>query len=157
MHRSIVTLSVIVAVAFAYAIAAEQGPATQTAPLEYKTGQSWRQTGDGPTITILKVDDLPKIGRVVHVRVDNISVPACAGIHLTKTIDHIALTEKMMRKSVTNLLRENTDLPDSYFEGYRKWQKQTKPQIVKDMTISDIVRRNFDLPLICNFLPSKTA
>lgn len=90
-------------------------------------------------------------------RVENIPVPGCAGIHLTNSIDHIALTEKMMRKSANDLLRENTDLPDAYFEGYREWQKQKKPQIGRDMTIADVLRRNADLPLICNFLSAKTA
>jgi hypothetical protein len=100
---------------------------------------------------------LPKIGRVIHGRVENIPVPGCAGIHLTNSIDHIALTEKMMRKSTNDLLRENTDLPDAYFEGYREWQKQKKPQIGREMTIADVPRRNADLPLICNLLPAKTA
>jgi hypothetical protein len=148
----------IVTVALAATLTAAQGPAAQPVPVEYKAGQSWRYaTGDSPTITILKVEDLPKIGRVIHVRVDNIPVPGCAGIHLTNSIDHIALTEKMMRKSANDLLRENTDLPDAYFEGYREWQKQKKPQIVKDITIADVLRRNADLPLICNFLPATTA
>jgi hypothetical protein len=156
MRRFIKSFNVLVTVAFAAALTAAQGPAVRPVHVEYKAGQSWRYaTGDGPTITVLKVEDLPKIGRVIHVRVDNIPVPGCAGIHLTNSIDHIALTEKMMRKSVNDLLRENADLPDSYFEGYREWQKQKKPRIVKDMTITDVVRRNADLPLICNFLPAK--
>jgi hypothetical protein len=113
--------------------------------------------GDGATITVLKVEDLPKIGRVIHVRADNIPVPGCAGIHLTNSINHIAVTDKMMGKSVNDLLREKADLPDSYFEGYREWPKLKRPQIVKDMTIADVVRRNADLPLICNFLPAKTT
>jgi hypothetical protein len=158
MHRSIQTLAAPVTLAFACTVARAQGPAAQPPRVEYKAGQSWRYaSGDGPTITVLKVEDLPRIGRVIHVRVDNISVPACAGIHLTKTIEHIALTEKMMRRSVSDLLRENADLPDSYFEAYREWQKQKKPEIVKNATIEDVVRRNVDLPLICNFLPSQTA
>ncbi len=158
MHRSIQSLNIALFLAFAAALAAAQAPAAQPALAQYKAGQSWRYaTGDGPTITVLKVEDLPRIGRVIHVRVDNIPVPGCAGIHLTNSIDHIALTEKMMRKSVHDLLRENADLPDSYFEGYREWQKQKKPQIVKDITIADVVRRNADLPLICNFLPAKTT
>jgi hypothetical protein len=157
MHRSIGTLSVIVAVTFASAMAVAQGPATPPTPVEYKAGQLWRYTGDGLTITILKVEDLPKIGRVIHVRVDNITVPGCAGIRLTKTVDHIAVTEKMMRKSGGDLVRENTDLPDSYFEGYREWQKQKRPLIVKNMTIAELVRRNVDLPLICNLFPAKTT
>ena len=76
---------------------------------------------------------------------------------MSKAIDHLALTAKMMRKSVSDLLRENVDLPDSYFEGYREWQKQKKPEIMKNATIEDVVKRNVDVPLICNFLPGKTA
>ena len=158
MRRSVQSFNVLVTVALAAALATAQAPAAQPALSQYKAGQSWRYaTGNGPTITVLKVEDLPKIGRVIHVRVDDILVPGCAGIHLTNSIDHIALTEKMMRKSVSDLLREKANLPDSYFEGYREWQKQKKPQIVKDMTIADVVRRNSDLPLICNFLPAKTS
>ena len=53
--------------------------------VEYKAGQSWRYaSGNGPIITVLKVEDLPKIGRVIHVRVDDIPVPVCAGIQLTR-------------------------------------------------------------------------
>jgi hypothetical protein len=158
MHRSIQILSVALILGFAASLAAAQVPAGQPALAQYNAGQSWRYaSSDGSTITVLKVEDLPKVGRVIHVRVDNIAVPGCAGVRLTHSIDHIALTEKMMRKSVNDLLRENTDLPESYFDGYREWQKQKKPQIVKDMTIADVVKRNGDLPLICNFLPAKTT
>jgi len=147
---------VVVAVAFASVTTLAQRPEAQPSRVEYRAGQSWRYAGDGPTITILKVEDLHKIGRVIHVRVDNIPVPGCAGIHLTKTIDHLALTEKVMRKSVNDLLRENADLPDSYFDGYREWQKQKKPEIDRNATIADVVRKDVDLPLICNFLPAET-
>ena len=158
MHRSIQALSVIVTVTLASTLIAAQVAAPQPVPVEYKAGQSWRYaSGNGPIITVLKVEDLPKIGRVIHVRVDDIPVPACAGIKLTNSIEHIAVTEKMMRKSVHDLLLEDTDLPDSFFEGFREWQKQKKPQIVKDKTISEVVRTKVDVPLICNFLPGKTA
>jgi len=158
MHRSIQALTVVVALTLASSLIAAQAAAPQPAHVEYKAGQSWRYaSGNGPIITVLKVEDLAKIGRVIHVRVDDVPVPGCAGIHLTNSIDHIAVTEKMMGKSVHDLLREDADLPDSYFEGYREWQKQKKPQIVKDKTISDVIKMKVDVPLICNFLPSKTA
>src|SRR5258708_888931 len=158
MRRSIRVLTAVVTVTLASCLIAAQSAPPQPVPVEYKTWQSWRNANsNGPIITVLKVEDLPKIGRVIHVRVDDIPVPGCAGIHLTNSIDHIAVTEKMMRKSVHDLLRLDTDLPDSYFEGYREWQKQKKPQIMKDKTISDVIRMKADAPLICNFLPSKTA
>ena len=158
MHHSVRSLNIPLFLAFVVALATAQAPAAKPTLAPFSAGQMWRYgTGGGPTITVLKVEELPKVGRVIHVRVDNIPVPGCAGIHLTNSIDHIALTEKMMRKSVNDLLRENTELPDSYFEGYREWQNQKKPQIVKDRTIADEVRRKADLPLICNFLPANTT
>lgn len=130
---------------------------TGSAPIEYKAGQVWRVTGGDEIITVLKVEDLPKLGHVIHVRVSNIHVPACTGLHLTRDIDHIATNEKMLRKSTSTLMRENEQLPDSYLDGYRLWQAQSKPKVVKDTPISDIIRKTGDYPLICNFLPAETA
>ena len=134
-----------------------QDSAEKRDQIEYKRGQVWQFVGGEATITVLKVDDQSKFGRVIHVRVDNVPVPACAGLHLTRTIEHVALTEKMMRMSSVRLVRENADLPDSYFEGYRLWQKRKKPEVLKNETMTDVIRRNADVPLICNFLPAKTA
>ena len=39
----------------------------QTKKLELKSGQVWK-TASGETVIILKIEDLPKIGRVIHVR-----------------------------------------------------------------------------------------
>jgi hypothetical protein len=93
--------------------------------IEYRPGQVW-ETGFGPIVTILKVEELPKVGMVVHVRIDNVPVQNCRGFHLTRTIEHMALAEKMMRQGATNLIKDNVDLPDSYFDAYRKWEKQKR-------------------------------
>lgn len=106
-------------------------------PAEYKAGQVWQLSGGDETVTLLKVEDLHKIGRVVHVRVDKVS-EGCQGIHLTTSIDHIVLTEKMMRKSPATLLQEKTDLPDSCFDAYRVWQKQKKVYVREDQTVWDV-------------------
>ena len=147
----------VVAIAAFSVLAAAQGSADKNAPIDYKAGQVWRYAGGDVTITVLKVDDLPKIGRVIHVRIDNVPVQACAGIHLTRTIEHIALTEKMMRKSSGDLAKDNAELPDSYLDGYRQWQEHKKPEVLKSQTVADVIRRTNDLPLIRNFLPAKTA
>jgi len=52
----------------------------------------------GPTVTILEVEDVPKVGKVVHVRIDNVPVSSCGSIQLTTTIEHMALAEKVMRQ-----------------------------------------------------------
>ena len=59
----------------------------------------------------------------------------------------------MMRKSSADLILENRDFPDAYFEGYRAWQKPKKPEILNRQTVTDIIRRTIELPLISNFLP----
>ena len=91
--------------------------------VEYKAGQVWK-TPFGPTVTILKVEELPKLGKVVHVRVDKVPDGSCGSVQLTKSIEHLALTEKMLRKSALDLVNENTDLPDSYLDGYREWENR---------------------------------
>lgn len=149
MRRSV---SCIVVVLAAVVTALAQAPAGKDL-LEYKAGQVWSSV-DGETITVLKVDDVHRIGRVIHIRVDSVPVPACQGIHLTRSIDHIALTEKMMRKSSAALIEETIELPDAYFDAYRAWHKRKNPIILKDQTVADEIRRTFEMPLICNFLPA---
>jgi hypothetical protein len=124
--------------------------------IEYKPGQVWK-TGFGPIVTVLKVEALPKVGRVVHVRVDNVPVQNCGGFHLTRTIEHMALAEKVMRKGSTALIKDNVDLPDSFFEAYRKWEKQKKREVIKE-PMQEAVHRSSEPfgPIICNFLPSQT-
>jgi hypothetical protein len=140
-------------IAAAVSTASAQAPGGKDNP-DYKAGQVWLSVG-GETITVLKVDDARRFGHVIHIRVDNVPVPACQGIHLTRTIDHIALTETMMRKSSAAPIEETTELPDDeYFDAYRAWQKQKSPIILKDQTVADAIRRTLEMPLICNFVPT---
>jgi hypothetical protein len=124
--------------------------------IEYKPGQVW-ETGFGPMVTILKVEELPKVGRVVHVRIDDVPVQNCGGFHLMRTIEHMALAEKVMRKGATNLIKDKVDLPDSYFEAYRKWEEQKKREVIKVPIQEAVFRSGEPLgPIICNFVPSQT-
>jgi hypothetical protein len=93
----------------------------------------------------------------VHVRVDNVPVQSCGGFNLTTTIEHMALSEKMMRKSMIDLVKNNVDLPDSYFDAYRKWEKQKKRELIK-VPIQEAIRsvKTLPGPMICNFLPTQT-
>jgi hypothetical protein len=122
---------------------------------EYKIGQVW--TADrGITVTILAVEDIRKVGKVVHVRIDRIPVQTCGDIHLIRTIEHLALTEKVMRKSGLDLLKDNVDLPESYLDAYRKWEEQKKHDIVKVPIQKAILASGSVMgPMICNFVPSQ--
>ena len=130
-------------------------PEGQNALNEYKPGQVWT-IGHDITVTILAVEDVRRVGKVVHVRVDKIPLQSCGEIHLTRTIEHLALTEKMMRKSGLDLLKENGDLPESSVEAYRKWQEQKKREVFKVpiqkaiLTVGDVPG-----PMICNLVPTR--
>lgn len=126
-------------------------------PIEYKAGQVWQLAGGEEVITVLKVEGLRKVGRVIHVRIDKVPVQACQGLRLTSTIDHVALTEKMMQKSALRLVYDNAELPDAYFHAYREWQKQKKPYVRKDQTVWDVIRTTPLMAPICNFLPAEAS
>jgi hypothetical protein len=72
-------------------------------------------------------------------------------------IEHIALTEKMMRKSELVLSKDSMVLPESSIDAYRKWEEQKKRQIFK-VPIQKAILTEGDVmgPMICNFVPSQT-
>ena len=131
---------------------------TSTKNTGYKVGQDWAMDKD-VTVTILAIENIKKLGRVIHVRVDNIPEQSCGGFHLARTVEHLAVTEKMMLKSNLVLSKENLDLPQSSLEAYRKWlgEKKGKREIV-EIPLSAWIRSEMYLPglMICNFLPSQT-
>lgn len=122
----------------------------------YKLGQVWTMK-QGSTVTILAIEDVPKVGRVVHVRVDNIPWQSCGDVHVTRTLEHIAVVDQVLLASGLTFSKENVDLPQSSIEAYRKWQgqKQKKRQIEKIPLPYLIASQGYG-PMICNILPSQT-
>jgi hypothetical protein len=94
---------------------AQVGPTSTAAP-GYKAGQVWKyKTASGvddSTLVILKVDTDEK-SNLIHIRIDGIPLPSCGGLRLTTSIEHLAVTEKALRKSTTQLLKDNVPLPDN--------------------------------------------
>ena len=115
-------------------------PSSKT--MEYKSGQVWK-TSRGTTVTILAVEDVRRIGKVVHVRIDNIPLQSCGDVHLTRAIADLAFTEKMMRKSQLDLSKNDADLPESSIDAYRDWQSQKNHPIEK-VPLQDAIRRPSD-------------
>jgi hypothetical protein len=74
---------------------AQSQPDSSPKTVEYKSGQVWT-ISQGITVKILAVEDVHRVGNVVYVRIDKIPLQSCGDIHLTRTIEHLALTEKMM-------------------------------------------------------------
>ena len=63
---------------------------------------------------------------------------------------HLAFREKMLRGGLVDLVKENADLPDSYFEEYRKWESQQNHLLLK-VPIQQVIRNaGLPGPIICN-------
>jgi hypothetical protein len=124
--------------------------------VDYKPGQVWTMD-HGIIVTILGTEDIRKVGKVVHVRVDKIPWQGCGEIHLTRAIEHLAVTEKMMLKSGLVLSKDNVDLPESSVAAYREWEGQKKHEIAK-VPLQKAILGQGDMmgPMICNFIPNQT-
>jgi len=112
------------------AMAQSQQDNSNPKTVEYQPGQLW-VTDQGITVTILAIQDVHKGGRVVHVRVDKIPFQSCGDVHLTRTIEHLALTDKVLRKSGLALSKDKVALPESSIDAYRRWEEQKKQEIIK--------------------------
>jgi propanediol utilization protein len=111
----------------------------------------------GITVTILAIEDVRRVGTVVHVRVDKIPWQRCGDVQLTRAIEHLAVTKDMMLKSGLVLSRDNVDLPESSIEAYRKWEGQKKHAVAKVPLKKAIFDEGaISGPMICNFVPSQT-
>jgi hypothetical protein len=120
--------------------------------VEYGPGQLWVMDR-GITVTILTVEDVQKVGKVVHVRVDKIPSGTCGDVHLAGAIEHLAITEQMMLKSDL-VLSKNVDLPESSIEAYRKWEGEKK-QEVATVPLQKAISGGGERA-ICNLVPRRT-
>jgi len=136
-------------------IASQTQPPGPTPP-GYQSGQVWTLNHD-VTVTVLAVEDVRKIGRVVHIRIDNIPWQSCGDVHLTRSIEHVAITEKMLLKSGLTLSKEAVGLPESSIDAYRGWQARKKREIAKTPLHEILFPYPFAVGgMICNFIPAQT-
>ncbi|HEV8199265.1 MAG TPA: hypothetical protein VGS03_04525 [Candidatus Polarisedimenticolia bacterium] len=102
-------------------------PAPEVPAHELAVGQVWnyhtRDVDQGSTLTICKLEDLPKAGSVVHV--------SLAGLHLknprapggyTGEVPHAPFTRAAIERSITTLHGQGSP-PQGFEAGYRAWQE----------------------------------
>jgi hypothetical protein len=127
--------------------------ASTTAP-EYKAGQVWKYktaaSVDDSVLIILKVETGGKKDNLVHIRIDGMPLPSCGGFHLTTSIEHLAVTEKALRKTTTQLLKESVALPDNYFIAYNEWRSNRHREVIQ-RPLSEVVLPAPPGMLICNW------
>ncbi|MDA7858193.1 hypothetical protein N9B31_03660 [Mariniblastus sp.] len=93
---------------------------------QFSVGQIWtyttRDCETDSRMTIVRLDEDPDFGTIVHVFVSGVSIPntqAPGGI--TTFIAHLPYSEEALEKCVLQLDGESTELPD-YEEAYQLWR-----------------------------------
>ena len=69
---------------------------------------------------MLKVEALPKVGTIIHVRVDHIRLRNCTGGPEPDNFQHMPFTRDAMERSITKLEKDGVDIPD--LGGYEQWR-----------------------------------
>jgi hypothetical protein len=98
----------------------------QTTDEKFRIGDVWEyQTRKGEErsrITILRVDDSPELGTIVHVAVDKIHFANCHGGPEPDSVPHMPFARKALDGSVVKKEASGQALPN-YEEGYREWRE----------------------------------
>jgi hypothetical protein len=93
---------------------------------KFHPGQVWayktRHGEEASFLTILKVESLPRIGTIIHVRVDKVRLRNCTGGPEPDKFEHMPFTRDAIELSVTKLITETSEIPD-YKDGYDEWRK----------------------------------
>jgi len=84
---------------------------------EYKT----RQNEKSSTLTILKVESLPKLGTIIHIRVDKIRLRNCTGGPEPNKFEHMPFSREAIERSIRKMVREGK-VPN-FQDGYDEWLK----------------------------------
>lgn len=85
---------------------------------EYKT----RKGEEHSRITILRIDESPELGTIVHVGVDNVRLANCHPGPEPDSVPHMPFARKALEDSVLKKVASDQPLPD-YREGYREWRE----------------------------------
>ena len=94
---------------------------------DFAAGQVWkynhRAGEDNSRITIVKVEEEPDYGEVVHVYISDLAIPnESAPDGITNFICHMPFVAGAVASSVTELESDSTAMPD-FEEGYQLWRE----------------------------------
>ena len=94
---------------------------------KYKVGQKWsysaRPGEEKSYLIIVKIDNDPKLGRIVHIALHGVKIKNPRSPDgLSTDVNHMPFLEAAIEKSGLKLLKEKVDLPD-FEEGYGLWRE----------------------------------
>jgi hypothetical protein len=93
----------------------------------FHAGEQWhyqtRPGEEGSTLTVLKVEDSPRLGTIVHIHVDGLKMktPPSSSVH-SDQIGHMPFSEAAMEQSVTTLIGKDAPLP-AFEASYAEWRR----------------------------------
>ena len=96
---------------------------------QYRVGQEWnyktRPTEKSSTLTILKIEEYPETGKVIHISVSGLKMKNPASpTGYAENLSHLPISEEALDKSVTTLKNETGKKPDSLeMDGYSYWKR----------------------------------
>lgn len=93
----------------------------------FRAGQEWRFAGrpsdPKPTLVIVKVEALPKVGDVVHISVRGVQIRnSRAPAGYVDSLPHLPFSPAALQRSVTSLVADSVALPN-FEPGYEKWRQ----------------------------------
>lgn len=103
---------------------------TKKDDMKYSVGQEWNYktcpTEENSTLTILKIEEYPKNGKVIHISVSGLKMKNPQHPDgIADRISHLPLSEEALDNSVTSLKNETHRKPDSTeIDGYSYWKRE---------------------------------
>ena len=108
-------------------ISVAQSSCVQPQPVndpKFVPGQVWsyrtRKGEESSTLTVLRVEKTPKLGTIVHVRIEGVHFSNCTGGPSPEVIEHAPFARAALEASVTTTVTLLGKVPD-YDAGYRYW------------------------------------
>ena len=129
----------------------------QTTDEKFRVGDVWEyQTRKGEErsrITILRIDDSPELGIIVHIGDDNVHFANCHGGPEPDAVPHMPFARKALEASVMKKLASDQPLP-SYEEGYQDWrdeyvQKHAGIYVVRVADAISVAEKTFQKGIGC--------
>lgn len=116
---------------------------------EFEVGQIWKYKTLSPasksTITILKMEKFNDLGKVVHIRVNNLNLVNPIKKRKASTLPIVPFTKNAIENSVTKLVGKLETIPD-FSKGYQYWRVEYDAGKIGafDISIKDALRTMFD-------------
>jgi len=93
----------------------------------FRVGQEWsfvgRSSDPEPTLIIVRVETLPRIGEVIHISVRGVRIRnSHAAEGYVDTLPHLPFSPAALQRSVTRLVADSVTLPD-FKPGYEEWRR----------------------------------